>query len=1054
MDNKITPIRIRFLCVFALGLFFSITTRLSQDVLVCDFSGTQPAANTPWTKTSFLADNLKFNGWTRGKGVHIASEVDSGFGFYVLAGETISTLAEAIREEEYLSFILEPVTGGMDLGGKKVRFSMHRLFYHSPMQYSVFTSVDGFSEENVLFTTPSTGKGNPVNLEYSFIMPLSGYDQLTDPVEFRIYAVEAQWGFKDTSLTAFSIEQAGPAFNFTINASKGGKAFSVPDSGLFEENTPIRLHAHPEEGFRFVGWSDGVDGKGNPRTMILKGDVKVTAHFEPKPAPNRMEVGTNLGSIVDWTTGWEFVDVFKMSRAWLTRAVGSNDWESQRQGELPSDENCWPLEIPFVAASDGTRHIVHTLLPAPVSGEYTVLIEGSGRIDFSGASNPPPRNLAGGETVFSLDVPNGSDSTMLFLKILESDKSDPIRNIRVIRPGFETSYKEQPWNPLYLERLEPFQNLRFMDWQKTNGSMLNSWNDRTRPSSYTQTRDQGVALEYMVHLSNTLQKDLWICIPHRADDEYVRQCARLLRDSVDPELKIFVEYSNETWNSAGAFPQTVYVQDQGESLNLDSDRWTAGQKFCSLRSIQIWEIFLNEFQDTSRVVTVLATQSANEHITQMRIDALNDPLINRKYTMPDALAIAPYFGIIFRPEDLPPTAKSYPTIDDLLNEITPIEIEHSRLQIQAQKRIADQQGMQLVCYEGGQHFVGIFGAENDDALTQILHAANRDPRMYQHYQTYLELMKSEGVEMFSNFTFVSTWSKWGSWGLLESIHQPLAEAPKYQSVIDWIEDKRPVGEIPKVNGDLNSDGLPDMIFQDDSGALAAWLMDGPELISATLLNPSSVSDANFRIAVSTDFNRDGNEDLLFQHEDGTLAVWYMTGTTLTDVALLKPDNPGDKNWRVVTTADLNGDSHSDLVFQHTDGTLAVWFMDGIDLVSATLMNPSQPSKQWSVVGTGDFNADEVIDIAFQHDNGTLAAWYMNGVDLTSATLLIPSNPGSLDWRVVCVSDRNQDKQPDLLFQNLVDGTLAIWFMNGVTLSSAQLLNPPSPGGTWEVAAPQ
>ena len=1053
------------MCIFAFGIFSSITTRLSQEILVCDFSGTQPAANTPWDKTSFLADNLEFNGWTRGDGVLAAPGINDGFGFSVSASETISTLAEAIREKEYLSFVLEPVTGGINLGGRKVRFSIHRLFYHSPMQYSLFTSVDGFSEENVLFTTASTGKENTVNLEYSFIMPLSGYDQLTEPVEFRIYAVEAQWDFKDTSLTAFSIEQAGPAFRFKLSAANGGSAYSDPDAGLFEENTTIRLTASPEAGFSFDGWSGAVEGKGNPRTIVLKNDIEVTALFVPKPATERMEVGTNLDAIVDWTTAWEFVDVFKMSRAWLTRAVGSSDWESQRQDELPSDENGWPLEIPFVAPSDGTRHIVHTLLPAPVSGEYTVLIEGSGLIDVLGASNPPPRELDGGETVFSLVVPSNSDSTTLFLNILESDKSDPIRNIRVIRPGFETNYEEQLWNPLYLERLEPFHNLRFMDWQKTNGSILVSWNDRTTPSSYTQTRDQGVALEYMAHLSNTLQKDLWICIPHWADDEYVRQCARLLRDSVDPHLKIFIEYSNETWNVSGAFSQTGYIQDQGELLNLDSDGWIAGQKFCSLRSIQIWELFLDEFQDESRVVNVIATQSANEHITQMRIDALNDPLINPNYTMPDVLAIAPYFGINFAPENLPPTAATYPTVDYLLNEISPIEIEQSRVQAQTQKRIADRQGMRLVCYEGGQHFVGIFGGENDETLTQILQSANRDPRMYQHYQTYLEVLKSEGVELFSNFTFVSEWSKWGSWGVLESVHQPLVEAPKYRSVIDWIEGNAPDGEIPSVNGpqpisvstvngDLNSDGMPDLIFQDDLGSLAAWLMEGPDLISATLLDPSSVSDTNYRIAVSADFNRDGNEDLLFQHEDGTLAAWYMTGTTLTGVALLKPANPGDKNWRVITTADLNGDGNADLVFQHTDGTLAAWFMNEIDLVSATLMNPSQPSEQWTAVGTGDFNADGMVDIAFQHDNGTLAVWYMNGVNLTAGALLIPSNPGSLDWRVVSVADRNQDEQPDLLFQNLADGTLAIWYMNGVTLSSAQLLNPPSPGGTWKVAAPK
>ena len=277
--------------------------------------------------------------------------------------------------------------------------------------------------------------------------------------------------------------------------------------------------------------------------------------------------------------------------------------------------------------------------------------------------------------------------------------------------------------------------------------------------------------------------------------------------------------------------------------------------------------------------------------------------------------------------------------------------------------------------------------------------------------------------------------------------------PAIVTVLISVNSDQPIS-APIVKGDFNSDGLPDLIFQDELGSLAAWLMEGPTLTSATLLKPSAASDVKYRMAASGDFNTDGNEDLLFQHKDGTLAVWYMNGTTLTGADLLKPANPGDANWRVTSIADLNCDAHADLVFQHADGTLAVWFMDGINLVSATLMNPSQPGKEWRVAGTSDFNGDEDVDLLFQHDNGALAVWYMSGVSLTSAALLTPSNPGISEWRVVSVVDRNQDGQPDLLFQNSVDGMLAIWNMNGVTLNSAQLLNPPSPGGTWKVAAPR
>jgi hypothetical protein len=208
----------------------------------------------------------------------------------------------------------------------------------------------------------------------------------------------------------------------------------------------------------------------------------------------------------------------------------------------------------------------------------------------------------------------------------------------------------------------------------------------------------------------------------------------------------------------------------------------------------------------------------------------------------------------------------------------------------------------------------------------------------------------------------------------------------------------------RVKGDLNGDGKSDILFEDNGGFVAAWLMNGTTLQSAAFLTPSNVGDAAWRISASGDFNRDGKEDVLYQHTDGTLAVWFMDGNLgMTAASLLNPANPGDRNWRVAGTADLNKDGNTDLLFQHTDGTLAAWFMDGVNLTSASLLNPSHPGDAgWRIVGAGDLNADGKDDLIFQHNDGTLATWFMNGTSLSSATLLNPSHPGDVNWRVVGV----------------------------------------------------
>jgi len=787
----------KVLCLIAVVcLTLPAGTSQAADLLVCDFNGTEPSLHTPWTKTSFLDPNISFGGWRRGTGVFGTAGANNVFAFYVSSGGTESTLAEAITDSEYVYFTIGPAAGTLNLASKKVNFTVRRIDWHAPRQYAVFSSVTGFTDGNQIFTTQYLDSGNSSPVDFNFILPTAGYNNITSPVEFRIYGYKANWSGHDTSLTAFSITEPTGLYTLTLTSTPGGTATTIPEGTIFDANTAVQLVAAPDPGFHFAGWSGDVAGFGNPRTTIMNSNKTVTANFVPNTTA--MSIGMNLGGVVDWSTDWVFVDAFKMSREWLTRSVGGAEWDSGKRAEIPADANGWPTVIPFTAPSDGKQHFVHTMMPAFVAGDYTVILQGAGQIQFWNAAsatfNPP-----GGTSTYALNVAPGKEGT-LFINIFQSSASDPIRNIRIVMPGFAAVFQNQPFHPLFLERLQQFTNLRFMDWGTTNASPLVSWSQRTTPDTYTQTRSYGVALEYMAQLANTLGEDAWVCIPHQADDDYITQAARLLRDSVNPNLKICVEYSNETWNTI--FAQTTYVQDRGEALGLaPGDRWRAGQLFCALRSRQIWEIFEDEIADANRLVKVMATQSANVNITDTRFDGLNSPTINPSYTMPDALAVAPYFGKVYTPADVPP----YPTVDDILLTIAPAEINSVQAHTVLQKQVADEQGCRLVCYEGGQHFVGAVGAENDQALTDTLIAANRDSRMFNRYMEYLNMLKANGVDMFGNFSFVSSPSKWGSWGVLEYMNQPIENAPKYRALVNWLNARS--------RGDFNLDGyvnLPDL----------------------------------------------------------------------------------------------------------------------------------------------------------------------------------------------------------------------------------------------------
>lgn len=793
--NALLRIAKRILTSFGLFLFAAFNLNAQAQVyLDSNFTGADPSFYSPWTNVDYIDPNFIYSGWsvnpngllngtvsTKGlPGGYIFpnGSVNDAFAFYVCGpgDASDSTLAFAMADNQYIHFQLSPASGSINLNSKKIIFKIKRIGYNSPRIYSVFTSLGGFQEGNQLFTTTTMGKGDYTETEFSFIMPATGYGNITGPIQFRVYAYAAAYCYNGTSLTDFRIEEPAPLYNLTLSSGPNGSVATNPEGTVFEQGRVVQLLATPNPGYRFAGWSGDVNGMGNPRSVTIGSNLSVTGNFVENTV-GEMEVGMNLDKIDDWSTSRPFVDAFKMAREWMTRSVGGWEWHSDKTNEIPTDQNGWPLYLPFVA-SDNTQHYVHTIVSTKplVAGNYTVIVDGTGIIRLAGMGDSGDRILNGGTTSFSLSI-DPALSEALFLRIYQSSAIDPVRNIKIIRPGYESVHETQTFQTTFLDRLRPFSVIRYMDWGKTNGSPVVSWGDRTLKVTYTQTLPQGVALEYMVELANTLNKDFWVCIPHKADDNYVRQAARLLRDSVGPDQKIYVEYSNETWNWHYDFSQTTYVQDKGVELNLDSDRWTAGQKYAVLRSIQIWKIFREEFLSDQRIIRVMGAWVGLPSNTYGRISFLNDPAINPDYIMPDVLAIAPYFGKGYTINDIPPIAASYPTLDEIFNITGPESINQVQGLAREHKAIADAQGLKLVAYEGGQGSVGIDASKDDQVLTDILFAANRDQRMYPLYTQYLNMLKDEGLNLFAHYSDIGNWSKNGFWGALEYLEQPTSTAP-------------------------------------------------------------------------------------------------------------------------------------------------------------------------------------------------------------------------------------------------------------------------------------
>jgi len=255
-------------------------------------------------------------------------------------------------------------------------------------------------------------------------------------------------------------------------------------------------------------------------------------------------------------------------------------------------------------------------------------------------------------------------------------------------------------------------------------------------------------------------------------------------------------------------------------------------------------------------------------------------------------------------------------------------------------------------------------------------------------------------------------------------------------------------------GDFADDGKADIVLQRDDGVLSLWTMNGTTAVSTSFLNPAVV-EPEWRIVATGDLNGDGKADLVWQHAGGWLAVWYMNGATMVSCELLNSGQPVATDWKIVGAADFNGDGKADLVWQHTDGWLAVWYMSGSTLVSGQLLNPVQVTdSDWKIVGVGDFNGDGKPDLVWQHKDGWLSLWYMNGLAQFGAVYFTPIQVADTDWRIRGVIDLNGDGKTDLIWQHMSDGLLAAWLMNGTTAVSTVYLNPTSVGSSWKIMGPR
>lgn len=512
-------------------------------------------------------------------------------------------------------------------------------------------------------------------------------------------------------------------------------------------------------------------------TLHVPVDSNTCPGWQPQQCD--LAIGTNLSGFADWVPERPLKNLMKHVRP---EPIAFNDdcfcWSNGNLSLLQFDADGYPTQVPQMAngVPNKVRYVISSEGANLPPGEtYVLLYDGTGSLAVGGGVTVTGNAL--GRIQFSVDVVGN-----IFFMINASQMGDHVRNIRILRLADEfADLDAEPFYEGFLDKIRPFKALRFMDWGHTNGNPVVHWEDRTSLTHFTYATETGVPYEMMVKLANQLEKDVWLCVPHAADSNYVAQMAALFRDQLDPDLTIYLEYSNEVWN--WIFAQAHFNADNAPS-NLNYGRamaQRAGQTF------RTWHLVFGA--EKSRVKRVLGLQGGFNYLNEQILSQL-DPA-DWDYGSPTS-----YIGLDHGNTGNPVLTPSS----------TPADIiENARNNWASFRPVLWQDynnvklfGKKIVNYEGGQHFVGnVFGVPY--AYQQAMWDAQYTPEIYALYDDMLDTIRTWGSRLFGNFSLASRQeSVYGSWGVLNDIDiQPpyLETAPKYQALLDNICEEDPINDV-------------------------------------------------------------------------------------------------------------------------------------------------------------------------------------------------------------------------------------------------------------------
>ncbi|MCW3099247.1 MAG: multicopper oxidase, type 2 [Chthonomonadaceae bacterium] len=252
----------------------------------------------------------------------------------------------------------------------------------------------------------------------------------------------------------------------------------------------------------------------------------------------------------------------------------------------------------------------------------------------------------------------------------------------------------------------------------------------------------------------------------------------------------------------------------------------------------------------------------------------------------------------------------------------------------------------------------------------------------------------------------------------------------------------PSGAVTTISNSSNNSYLAlgqsyaKLFWHNTTGDTTFWQLKGTAVAASGYIK--TLADLNWKIVATADLFHNGHSELIWQNSaGGDIVYWELSGSTIVGSGYI--GSTSDKNWTIVATADLFHTGHTDLIWQHSlTGDVVYWDLHGATLVGSGYINTIS-DKNWTIVAVADLFHMGHTDLIWQNRaSGDVVYWDLNGVSLAGSGYV--NTISDLHWKIVGVGDLFQAGNNDLIWENSATGDIVYWEMNGSVITSSGYIN--------------